>query len=149
MSKNNGRVRIQFKKLVPEAEIPAYATPEAAGMDVKAIGQTSIGPGRWAKVATGLAVQIPPGYEIQVRGRSGLAVKHGITVLNAPGTIDSDYRGEIGVALVNHGEQPYTVNPGDRVAQLVVARAPQAEIEETFDLTETERGTKGFGSTGA
>lgn len=141
-------MKVKFKKLVPEAQLPAYATPEAAGMDVKAIAETVIGPGRWAKVATGLAVELPPGYEIQVRGRSGLAVKFGVTVLNAPGTIDSDYRGEIGVALLNHGEAPYTIYPGDRIAQLVVARAPQADIEEVVELSSSDRGTKGFGSTG-
>lgn len=149
MSKNKGnQTVVLFKKLVPEAVLPSYATPEAAGMDIRSTQDVDIGPGKWAKVATGLAVQLPPGFEIQVRGRSGMAVKHGVTVLNAPGTIDSDYRGEIGVALINNGEQTFHVAAGDRIAQLVLGRAPQAQIEEAQELGSTDRGTAGFGSTG-
>lgn len=139
---------LKFKKISPVAQLPSYATPEAAGMDVRAIDQISLGPGSWAKVSIGLAVEIPPGWELQVRGRSGLAVKHGVTVLNAPGTIDSDYRGEIGICLVNNGKQTFHVEIGDRIAQLVLARAPQAEIKEVDELSTTDRGTAGFGSTG-
>lgn len=139
---------LKFKKLDERAKLPSYATPEAAGMDVTALDDLWVGPGAWMKVHTGLAVEIPPGWELQVRGRSGLALKSGILVLNAPGTIDSDYRGEIGVALYNVGPVPVEIFAGDRIAQLVLARAPQAEIVEVSDLSESSRGEKGFGSTG-
>lgn len=139
---------LRFKKLHPQAQLPTYATPEAAGMDVRAVHNDCVLPGERTKVAIGLAVEIPPGWELQVRGRSGLAVKHGITVLNSPGTIDSDYRGEIGVVLVNTSDRIFTILPGDRVAQLVLAQAPQAEIQEVEELGTTDRGTAGFGSTG-
>lgn len=149
MSKNkSNQTVLRFKKLDEKAQLPNYATPEAAGMDVRSIAAIDIGPGKWAKVATGLSVEIPQGWELQVRSRSGLAIKFGVTVLNAPGTIDSDYRGEIGVALINNGEQPFSIQPGDRIAQLVLSRAPQAVIEEATELSSTDRGTAGFGSTG-
>lgn len=149
MSKNkNNQTVVKFKKLDPKAQLPSYATPEAAGMDIRSIANLSIGPGLWAKVSTGIAPELPPGWELQVRGRSGLALKFGVTVLNSPGTIDSDYRGEIGVTLINHGSQPFVVNEGDRVAQLVLARAPQADIQEVEELTDTQRGVAGHGSTG-
>lgn len=149
MSKNkNNQTTLRFKKLDPQAQLPSYATLEAAGMDVRANGEWVIGPGQYAMVSTGLSVEIPQGWELQVRPRSGLAAKFGVTVLNAPGTIDSDYRGEIKVLLVNHGSNPFTVAVGERIAQLVLARAPQALIEEVQDLTSTQRGEGGFGSTG-
>jgi dUTP pyrophosphatase len=150
MSKNkNPQTTLRFKRMTATAQLPSYATPEAAGMDVKADGEFVIGTGQYALVPTGLSVEIPQGWELQVRPRSGLAAKFGVTVLNAPGTIDSDYRGEIKVILVNHGAQAFTVAAGDRIAQLVLARAPQAVIEEVQDLTATQRGAGGFGSTGA
>lgn len=151
MSKNKNSPNptvLKFKKLNPQAQLPSYATPEAAGMDVRSSAEISIGAGLWALVPTGLSVEIPPGWELQVRPRSGLASKFGVTVLNAPGTIDSDYRGEIKVLLVNHGRDSFGVLPGDRIAQLVVARAPQAAIQEVEEVSDTQRGAGGFGSTG-
>lgn len=128
--------------------LPAYATSGAAGMDVLAAEDVCLDPGARHAVATGLAVAIPPGYEIQVRPRSGLALKHGITVLNAPGTIDSDYRGELKVILINLGSEPFVIARGDRVAQLVLTPVVQALWDEVRDLDKTGRGAGGFGSTG-
>jgi dUTP pyrophosphatase len=128
--------------------LPAYATAGAAGMDVLAAEDVTLAPGARWPVATGLALAIPHGYEIQVRPRSGLALKHGISVPNAPGTIDSDYRGELKVILINHGQTPFEVRRGDRIAQLVFAPVVQASWLKVDDLDETERGAGGFGSTG-
>lgn len=128
--------------------LPAYATAGAAGMDVLSAEDVTLAPGARHAVATGLAMAIPPGFEIQVRPRSGLALKHGITVPNTPGTIDSDYRGELKVILINHGSEPFAIMRGDRVAQLVLAPVVQAMWNEVSDLDETERGAGGFGSTG-
>ena len=128
--------------------LPAYATTGAAGMDVLAAEDVTLAPGARHAVATGLALAIPPGFEIQVRPRSGLALKHGIGVPNAPGTIDSDYRGELKVILINHGPEPFAIRIGDRVAQLVLAPVVRAAWAETGDLDETARGEGGFGSTG-
>lgn len=128
--------------------LPAYATAGAAGMDVLAAETVTLAPGARHAVATGLALAIPPGFEIQVRPRSGLALKHGVTVPNTPGTIDSDYRGELKVILINHGAEPFAIARGDRVAQLVLAPVVQAAWEEVDDLDETARGEGGFGSTG-
>lgn len=128
--------------------LPAYATAGAAGMDVLAAEDVMLAPGARHAVATGLALAIPPGYEIQVRPRSGLALKHGISVPNTPGTIDSDYRGELKIILINHGVEPFPIARGDRVAQLVLAPVVQAAWEEVADLEETARGSGGFGSTG-
>lgn len=129
-------------------ELPAYATQGAAGMDVLAAEDVSLAPGARHAVATGLAFAIPPGFEIQVRPRSGLALKHGITVPNTPGTIDSDYRGELKVILINHGAETFEVRRGDRVAQLVVAPVTRASWLKVDELDVTERGEGGFGSTG-
>jgi dUTP pyrophosphatase len=128
--------------------LPAYATAGAAGMDVLAAEDATIAPGARRAVATGLALAIPAGYEIQVRPRSGLALKHGISVPNTPGTIDSDYRGELKVILINHGAQAFAVRRGDRIAQLVLAPVVRAVWSEVAALDATERGTGGFGSTG-
>lgn len=128
--------------------LPAYATSGAAGMDVVSAESVTIAPGARHAVATGLALAIPAGYEIQVRPRSGLALKHGITVPNTPGTIDSDYRGELKVILINHGTEPFVIQRGDRVAQLVLAPVVQAAWDEVDELDATERGEGGFGSTG-
>ena len=128
--------------------LPAYATSGAAGMDVVSAEDVSIAPGARHAVATGLALAIPEGFEIQVRPRSGLALKHGITVPNTPGTIDSDYRGELKVILINHGADPFVIARGDRVAQLVLAPVVQAAWDEVAELDATERGEGGFGSTG-
>lgn len=129
-------------------DLPVYATQGAAGMDVLAAEDVEIAPGARYAVATGLALAIPPGYEIQVRPRSGLALKHGISVPNAPGTIDSDYRGELKVILINHGAEKFAIRRGDRVAQLVLAPVVRASWDEVEELDETERGEGGFGSTG-
>jgi dUTP pyrophosphatase len=129
-------------------DLPAYATSGAAGMDAVSAEDVTIAPGGRHAVATGLAVAIPSGYEIQVRPRSGLALKHGITVPNTPGTIDSDYRGEVKVILINHGSEPFQIRRGDRVAQLVLAPVTRAGWLEVDHLEETARGEGGFGSTG-
>lgn len=131
--------------------LPAYATGASAGLDVRAClpeGPRTLQPGEWQLIPTGLYAALPAGTELQVRPRSGLAYKHGVTVLNSPGTIDADYRGEIGVLLINHGQQPFVVNHGDRVAQLVWARYERLVWQETDELPETERGRGGFGHTG-
>lgn len=143
-------VAVMLKRL-PHGEglvLPAYATEGAAGMDVVSAEDVTLAPGARHAVATGVAVAIPHGYEIQVRPRSGLALKHGITVPNTPGTIDSDYRGELKVILINHGDEPFAVRRGDRIAQLVLAPVTRAAWVEVAELDETARGAGGFGSTG-
>jgi dUTP pyrophosphatase len=143
-------IRVLVQRL-PHAEglpLPAYATEGAAGMDLLAAREVVLPPGGRALVPTGLAVAIPEGFEMQVRPRSGLALKHGITVLNAPGTVDSDYRGEVGVVLVNTGSEPVTLARGERIAQAVFAPVTRAAWEEVVVLPETRRGAGGFGSTG-
>ena len=143
-------VNVEVKRL-PHGEglpLPAYTTSGAAGMDVVSAEDVAIVPGGRHAVATGLSVAIPSGYEIQVRPRSGLAFKHGITVPNTPGTIDSDYRGELKVLLINHGSEEFAIARGDRVAQLVLAPVTQAAWDEVDQLGSTERGAGGFGSTG-
>jgi dUTP pyrophosphatase len=131
---------------------PAYQTREAAGLDLMAAVPDSepltLAPGKYALVPTGLAIALPPGHEAQVRPRSGLAAKHGITVLNTPGTIDADYRGEIRVILINLGDAPFVIRRGERIAQMVIAPVLQAELVPVATLSETDRGDGGFGSTG-
>ena len=129
---------------------PAYATPQSAGVDLKAnlTESVTLQPLQRTLVPTGLFIALPAGYEAQVRPRSGLAAKHGITVLNTPGTIDADYRGEIKVILVNLSDQPFEIVPGERIAQMVIARHEQVEWEQVEELDATERGAGGFGSTG-
>ncbi len=139
---------LRFKRIHPDAVLPAYAHPSDAGMDVRSVADIVIPPGGRALVPTGLVAIIPPMYEIQVRPRSGLALKHGVTVLNTPGTIDSGYRGEIGVILANFGDKEFSVSKGDKVAQLVFAPVVQPEVLETDTIDETDRGAGGFGSTG-
>jgi len=143
-------VKVELKRLEHGADLPlpAYATDGAAGMDVVSAEDVTIEPGARHAVATGLSMAIPQGYEIQVRPRSGLAFKHGITVPNTPGTIDSDYRGELKVLLINHGAQAFEIARGDRVAQLVLAPVVQAAWDEVDELDATARGEGGFGSTG-
>ena len=128
--------------------LPAYATDGAAGMDVVSAEELTLSPGARHAVATGFAMAIPEGYEVQVRPRSGLALKHGITCLNTPGTIDSDYRGEVKVILANLGTDPFEIKRGDRIAQLVPAPVLRAALQEVASLDATERGSGGFGSTG-
>ena len=143
-------IRIQIARL-PHGEglpLPTYATTHAAGMDVVAAEDLDLAPGQRHAVATGFRVAIPEGYEIQVRPRSGLAFKHGISVPNTPGTIDSDYRCELKILLINHGAEPFAIRRGERIAQLVPAAVTRAAFEEVEELCETERGGEGFGSTG-
>jgi dUTP diphosphatase len=147
-------VRIDIRQL-PHGEglaLPDYQTVHAAGLDLlAAVPQGSpliLAPGQRASVPTGLTIALPAGYEAQVRPRSGLASKHGVTVLNAPGTIDADYRGEIGVLLINHGDAPFPVHRGERIAQMVVAAVVRAELVPVVSLSTTNRGSGGFGSTG-
>ena len=143
-------VKVQVKRL-PHGnglDLPHYATEGAAGMDIVSAETVTLQPGSRLAVATGLAVAIPHGYEIQVRPRSGLALKHGITVPNTPGTIDSDYRGELKIIMINHGPDAFPIARGDRIAQLVLAPVIQAAWDEVAELDDTERGAGGFGSTG-
>ncbi len=130
--------------------VPAYATPQSAGMDLRANLETPIvlASGQRALIPTGLFLELPEGTEAQVRPRSGLALKHGVTVLNAPGTIDADYRGEVGVLLINHGTEPFEVKNGERIAQLVVANYTRVVFAEVDDIRATERGAGGFGHSG-
>jgi dUTP pyrophosphatase len=143
-------IRIALKRL-PNGDglpLPSYATGGAAGLDVVAAETVTLAAGARHAVATGFAIAIPEGFEVQVRPRSGLALKHGITCLNTPGTIDSDYRGEVKVILANLGAEPFEVVRGERIAQLVPAPVQKGRFEEVNDLDETERGSGGFGSTG-
>ena len=139
---------VRFKRLSPDAVLPAYAHPGDAGMDIRSVDDLEIAPGARALVHTGLVMVLPPGWEAQVRPRSGLALKHGVTVLNTPGTIDAGYRGEVGVILANFGDASFAVKKGDRIAQVVVAPVTTAAIEETDVVDDTDRGGGGFGSTG-
>ncbi len=133
-------------------DLPAYESVGAAGMDLRAAVDDCtpevIEPGRHALIPTGIAIAVPDGFEAQVRPRSGLAARYGVTVLNTPGTIDSDYRGEVKVILINHGAEPFTVERGTRIAQVVIAPVTQAALVEVADLDDTERGSGGFGSSG-
>lgn len=142
--------RVQIRRLRPDAIVPRYQTVDAAGMDLHAAldQPMQIAPGAVVAVPTGLAMAIPRGWEGQVRPRSGLARNHAVTVANAPGTLDSDYRGPVMVLLINLGREPFTIEHGDRVAQLVIAPVAQAELVEVDELSVTERGAGGFGSTG-
>ena len=147
-------IKVEIRQL-PHGEglpLPAYQSAHAAGLDLlAAVPQASpliLAPGQHALVPTGLTVALPPGHEAQVRPRSGLALKHGVTVLNAPGTVDADYRGEIGVLLINHGAVPFPIRRGERIAQLVIAAVVRAELVAAASLSETDRGSGGFGSTG-
>jgi len=144
------RIGVKLKRL-PHGqglELPRYATDGAAGMDVVSAETVTIAPGARHAVATGLSVAIPDGYEIQVRPRSGLALKHGVSVPNTPGTIDSDYRGELKVIMINHGAEAFVIQRGDRIAQLVLAPVTRAQWNEVDELDDTMRGEGGFGSTG-
>jgi len=146
-------LRLRLERLAHGADLPlpAYATPGAAGLDLRAAvaGELRLDPGERAAVPTGFRIEIPPGYEGQVRPRSGLALRHGVTVANAPGTIDSDYRGEVAVLLVNLSREPFVVRRGERIAQLLIAPVARVVLEEAISLAATERGEGGFGSTGS
>ena len=143
-------MKVQVMRLAHAADLalPSYATVGAAGMDLRSAESLTLKPRARALVATGIAIALPLGFEAQVRPRSGLAVKHGVTVLNAPGTIDCDYRGEIKVPLINHGDDDFVIVRGERIAQMVIVPALQVLLEEVSTLDETIRGTGGFGSSG-
>ena len=143
-------MKVQIMRLANGADLalPSYATVGAAGLDLRSAEALTIKSRARALVATGIAIALPPGFEAQVRPRSGLAVKHGVTVLNAPGTIDCDYRGEIKVPMINHGDEDFVIARGDRIAQMVISPAPQFALEEVSTLGETPRGVGGFGSSG-
>ena len=141
-------MELHVKRLTPTAKLPARATENASCFDVHADMAGNIPPGERLLVKTGLAVAVPPGFEVQVRSRSGLAMKHGIAVLNAPGTVDADYRGEVGVILINHGNEPFAFQAGDRVAQIGVYRVELCAAVEVAELEATARGAGGFGHTG-
>jgi dUTP pyrophosphatase len=147
-------ITVEIQRL-PHADglaLPAYQSVHAAGLDLLAAVSEdkplTLQPGQRALVPTGLMIAVPPGYEAQVRPRSGLALKHGVTVLNSPGTVDADYRGEVSVLLINHGEEPFTIRRGERIAQLVIAAVTQANLVAVASLSSTDRGSGGFGSTG-
>ena len=145
-------VRVERLPHAGDLPLPAYETGGSAGMDLRAAvaedAPVTLAPGARGLVPTGLKIALEPGYEAQVRPRSGLALKHGLTCLNSPGTIDSDYRGEVGVILINHGSEPFVIKRGERIAQMVIARHEQAAMVEVAALDETARGAGGFGSTG-
>jgi len=141
-------LKIRIKKVDQSAIIPQYQSNEAAGFDLHSLGKYVLEPGERVLVSTGLAMALDKGYELQIRPRSGLAYKHGITVLNSPGTIDSDYRGEVKVLLINHSDNQFVVESGERIAQGVLQEVIHADIEIVEELDDTERGSGGFGSTG-
>ena len=143
-------VTVKFQRHADDVVLPDYATPGAAGMDIAAHLDTAVtlAPFARAAIATGFSMQLPSGYEAQIRPRSGLALKHGVTVANAPGTIDSDYRGEVAVILINLSQQDFTITPGMRVAQMVIAPVTHCRFEEKLQLDISDRGAGGFGSTG-
>ena len=150
----NSTVKVEIRQL-PHGEglaLPAYQSAHAAGLDLLAAvpehAPIILAPGKYALIPTGLTIALPRGHEAQVRPRSGLAAKHGVTVLNSPGTIDADYRGEIGVLLINHGTVPFSIQRGERIAQMVVASVVRAELVPAASLSATDRGSGGFGSTG-
>ena len=150
----SGKVKVDIRQL-PHGEglaLPAYQSADAAGLDLLAAVPEEtpliLAPGRHAMVPTALAIALPPGFEAQVRPRSGLAARHGVTVLNSPGTIDADYRGEINVILINHGEASFAIRRGERIAQMVIAPVVQAQLVPVLALSTTDRGSGGFGSTG-
>ncbi len=156
MTQDHNEIEIEIEvELTPHEHavglnLPSYATEQSAGMDLTAALEEAIelGPGERALVPAGISIALPPGYEAQIRPRSGLAVKHGVTVLNTPGTIDADYRGEIKVVLINHGQEPFTIERGMRIAQMVIARHASVKWKTVKNLDATERGEGGFGSTG-
>lgn len=143
-------MKIKVKKLRPNAILPQCQTKHSAGMDLHTCVDKPIviKPGKWELIPTGIAIAVPEGYEAQIRPRSGIAIKNGITILNTPGTIDADYRGGINVILINHGQEDFVVNNGDRIAQMIIAKYERATWQEVKSLDKTARGDGGFGSTG-
>jgi dUTP pyrophosphatase len=141
-------LKIKIKKLHIDAKIPAYQTNGAVGFDLSSVSYMTIRSGESALVPTGLSIELPKGYELQVRPRSGLALKHSITVLNSPGTVDSDYRGELKVILINHGKNDLLIAVGERIAQGIINKVELVDFDEVEELSDTDRGISGFGSTG-
>lgn len=141
-------ITVDYRILHPDAKVPEFKTEGASGADLRSVDRVDLKPGEFKAVGTGFSVALPTGYEFQIRPRSGLAVDHGVTVLNSPGTIDSDYRGEVKVILINHGPETFSINPGDRIAQMVLTRIAWPRYEEVLDLNVTDRGEGGLGSTG-
>ncbi|KKL66537.1 hypothetical protein LCGC14_2143970 [marine sediment metagenome] len=146
--KDDDVVVIEFKALHPDAVRPEIQTVGSSGADVSSVERVDLAPGEFKTISLGFSVAIPKGYELQVRPRSGMAALYGVTILNSPGTVDSDYRGEMKVILINHGPRTFSVNSGDRIAQIILAKVSQARYEEVTDLNDTVRGEGGFGSTG-
>jgi len=144
MSKN---VKIRIKKLVPDATIPSYASSGSSGADLYSVIDMNIAPKSFSLIPTGIAIEMPEGFEAQIRPRSGIALKHGVTILNAPGTIDSDYRGEIKIILINFGDEIFKVKKGMRIAQIVFTSVEQVKFEDANKLGKTERNNRGFGHT--
>jgi dUTP pyrophosphatase len=142
-------VKLKIMKTNPFAVIPKYANPGDAGMDLYAVSYHILEPGDICLVPIGIKVEFPVGYELQIRPRSGLALKYGISVVNTPGTVDAGYRGEIGVILINHGKEQFRIERGDRIAQAVLKKVERADIKEVTELSETKRGEGGYGSSGA
>ncbi len=144
------KVTVRVKRLRPGAQVPAYQSANAAGMDLVADlgGAVLVAPGQRRSIPTGIALEIPPGYEGQVRPRSGRAIREGLTLINTPGTIDADYRGELMVLIVNLGDDTIEIHPGDRIAQLIIAPVTRVEVVEADDLAPSKRGGRGFGHTG-
>lgn len=142
------KIVLRIKRERDDIPLPSYATLGSSGLDLRASEDVLIPPGAWKAVSTGIRISLPLGYEAQIRPRSGLALKNGVTVLNSPGTIDSDYRGEIKVILINHGKEPFFVKKGDRIAQMVISKVEQVEVVEVEVLDETDRAEGGFGHTG-
>lgn len=141
-------MQLKIKRLNPHAQLPHYAHPGDAGLDLFSIEAKTLNPGEAKLIRTGIALELPLGMEAQVRPRSGLALKHSITVLNSPGTVDAGYRGEVGVVLINHGRDVFQVTPGMKIAQMVINQIIQAEVIEVTDLSDSARGDGGYGSTG-
>jgi dUTP pyrophosphatase len=141
-------MKIKVKKLVDDAVLPKYAHPGDAGLDLFAAEENTLAPGGTGLVKTGISLELPEGTEAQVRPRSGLALKHSVTVLNSPGTIDEGYRGEVGVIMINHGSEPFHIEKGMKIAQMLIKPVYTVEVEEAVELSDTSRGEGGFGSTG-
>ena len=141
-------MQLKIKKLSPTAQLPSYAHPGDAGLDLFALEAQAIAPGEAQLIRTGIALELPPGMEAQVRPRSGLALQHSITVLNSPGTVDAGYRGEVGVVLINHGHETFQVTTGMKIAQMVINAVIQAQVVEVESLSDSARGAGGYGSTG-
>lgn len=144
----NSQVIVKVRRLISEAKLPRYEHPGDSGADLVAVADYTLQPMQWFAVPTGISAEVPMGFELQIRPKSGLALKHGVTVLNTPGTVDAGYRGEIKVILINLGSEPFHISRGQKIAQLVVAPIAWAQFEEVDELTESQRGSSGFGSTG-